>query len=88
MKLTEEERRLLQKVKLADKWETLWWELSCVIPCFILVGVGIWNDSLALAFTGLGVFLFFRLRADVYHARQIPVFKSLCEKFEQTIAAN
>ena len=88
MKLTEEERRLVQRIKLADKWENLWWDLSCLVPCFILVGVGIWNNSLALAFTGLGVYLVFRMRADVHQAKHIPVFKSLCEKVEQTITAN
>jgi hypothetical protein len=88
MEFTEQERRLLGRVRDANRWDSLWWELSYLVPSLIIVGIGIWNSSDVVAFTGIAVFLFFRARFEIHQAKQFPVFKGLCEKIEAMTTAN
>jgi hypothetical protein len=86
--LTDQERRLVQRVKITDKWDGLWWKLSYLVPCMVIVGIGIWNDSGMVAITGLVIFLVFQGRSEFHQAKQFPVFKGLCERIESTTDAN
>ncbi len=88
MELTEQERQLLRRVRNASRWDSLWWELSYLIPSFIIVGIGIWNNSAMVTFTGIVVFMVFRARFEIHQAKQFPVFKGLCEKIEAMTTAN
>ena len=88
MELTDQEQKLLQRVRDANRWDGLWWELSYLVPSMIIVVIGIWNESPAVAFTGMATFLIFRTRFEVHQAKQFPVFKGLCEKIERMMAAD
>jgi hypothetical protein len=81
--LTDEERTMMARIVSSDKWDSLIYDISILGPSFIIVGFGIYLDSMAAIITGLVVYAGFALRMTIYQARTLPILKSLIEKLSR-----
>jgi hypothetical protein len=60
----------------------LWHDLSCLIPCTVIVILGVINNSYTAIGTGLFVYLLFWLRSTLYQMKQLPMLISILSKLE------
>jgi len=83
MELTKQECNLVARVNSAGKWDTLWWEVSYILPSTLLIIIGTLNASKRMAVVGLGIYLVFHSRMIVHQVKSLPVLKGLCAKIER-----
>lgn len=81
--LTNDERRLMARIELADKWDYLLHDLSILIPTLVIVGFGIHFDSPAAIISGLVVYGGVRLISSVRQVNMLTVMKSLIRKLQK-----
>jgi hypothetical protein len=83
MDLSKNELNLLNRIKDASKWDSVWWELSYIVPSSLLVLLGTLNESKRTTIIGLVTYLVFHSRMIIHQFRSVPVLKGLCEKMER-----
>ncbi len=81
--LTKEERNLVARIESANKWDYLLYDLSLLVPSFIIIGLGMWFDSQAVIIIGMVVYAVFALRVPLRQAKSLPVLKSLIHKLNE-----
>jgi len=79
-KLNKEELDLIVRIRSAGKWDYLFYDLSLLVPSFIIIGLGMWFHSQAVIIIGMGVYVAFALRMPIHQAKTLPVMKSLIQK--------
>jgi hypothetical protein len=80
--LTPQERALLAKFETTGRWDQLLYDVSLLIPSFIIMGLGMRFDSPATTITGMFVYAAFALRSGLHQAKVHPQWKSLIEKLK------
>ncbi len=65
------------------RYEAMWFELSCLIPCAIIVILGLINDSYVAMGSGLIVYLLFQFRTIAYQTKQLPRLQAIFAKLEK-----
>jgi hypothetical protein len=80
---TKEERNLIARIESSAKWDNLFYDLSILVPSFIIIGLGKWFDSTAVIITGMVVYTVFALRVPLHQAKTLPVLKSLIKKLKE-----
>ena len=81
--LTLEERRLLARIEASGKWDHLLYDLSLLVPSFIIMGLGIHFESPVAIIVGMVVYAGFALRMTFHQAKMLPVLKSLTKKLTE-----
>ena len=81
--LTIEERNLIARIESSGKWDILLYDLSILIPSFIIIGLGIWFNSQVAIIIGMIVYAIFALRSPLYQAKTLPILKSLIRKLNE-----
>lgn len=79
--LTPEEEELLASLRSTRRHDTLWYEWSYRVPCFVIITLAIWKGSVVVGLIGMGVFLVFWARTVSYQNRYLGAYRSLAEKF-------
>lgn len=80
--LTREERNMLAQIEASGKWDHLIYDLSIMVPSFIIMGLGIHFDSAPTIVIGMIVYAVFALRAPLHAANTLPIMKSLIQKLK------
>ena len=75
-----EEKQYIAKVMSAGKYDILWYELSCLVPCTVILVLGMINGSYTAIAAGLIVYLLFQARNLHYQSQRLPVLQSIFSK--------
>ena len=79
-KLNPEEKAFIMRIMSAKKYDTLWYELACLVPCTIIIVLGMINDSYIAIALGLVTYLLFRMRSIHDSVSTLPVLQSILTK--------
>lgn len=81
--LTQEERNLLARIEASGKWDHLLYDLSLLVPSFIIMGLGVRFGSPPAIIVGMVVYAGLALRMPFRQAKTLPVLKSLIRKLTE-----
>ena len=82
--LNEDEKHYIKGILSMNRYDAVWMELSCFVPCAILVVLGMINDSYAALGSGLLVYFLFQMRNHFSQARHLSTLQSIFLKLKET----
>ena len=85
---TAEETNLIKQLESASRWDNLIYDLSVLVPCFIIMGVGLHFGSPLTVVVGMIVYAVIRLRVLINDVRYAPLMKSIFSKVGTHMVAN
>jgi len=81
--LTEEEKIIVKKIESAGKWEALTYDITILIPCFLVVIISGYHDSIAGVFAGFFAYVIIRLWVSTKQAKTVSIIQSAIKKLSQ-----
>ena len=80
--LTAEERKLLHQMKSPERWGHLTYDLTVMIPCFIIMSLGLYSESTSAVIIGMLVYFVITIRKAVHSDKIVRIMKSLMGKID------
>ena len=77
---TEEQKYLIKRLGSASRWDNLLHDLSVLVPCFIIMGVGLHFESPLTVVVGMIVYAVIRLGVLLNDIKSIPLMNSVFSK--------
>ena len=86
--LTPEEDVAVQKVLSTGKWDFLLGWGTILLPCGIIVGIGVWQDSCMVMLAGILTLVFILTHSVMRQIQRNEQLKSAVKKLKEKAIAN
>ena len=84
---TKEEVTLVYRMRSGGRWDNLSYDLTIMIPCYIIMALGLYNQSTASVVIGMCVYAILRLRVAYESGKSYPLMESIWSKVETHLMA-
>lgn len=85
MELTKAERRFIYRTLEYTKYDLLWSRACSLLPCSIIAGLGIYDDSAGGALSGLLAYLIIEAYVLYRNIKTFPVLQGICTKLVSVV---
>jgi hypothetical protein len=86
--LTPEEELVIKRIECAGDWDQVIYSLSLLIPCGLIIGLGVWTATPSAVAAGGATYCFFELWMVSQQVKATSHLRSAIRKLKERAGAN